>query len=69
MRSLPKPLKDVLKNTGRNCHENLNPMLVELTYDGGPALKIDYDLGMQAVMFDMDGKTGNGSALKKWSPD
>ena len=68
-RSLPKSLKDVLKNTGKNYGENLNPMLIEVTYDGGPALKIDYDLGMQAGMFDMDDKTGNVSALKESSPD
>ena len=37
-------------------------MLVELTYYRGPALKIDYDLGMRAVIIDMDDKTGNVSA-------
>ena len=68
-RSLPKSLKDVLKNTGKNYGENLNPMLIEVTYDGGPALKIDYDLGMQAGMFDMDDKTGNVTALTESSPD
>jgi len=40
-RNLPKSLKDVLKNTGKNYGENLNPMLVEVSYEGAPALKID----------------------------
>ncbi len=68
-RSLPNSLKDVLKNTGKNFGENLNPKLVEVTYEGGSALKIDYELGINAGMFDMDDKTRNVSALKETSPD
>jgi hypothetical protein len=68
-RNLPKSLKDVLKNTGKNYGENLNPMLVEVSYEGAPALKIDYSLGMQAGMFDMDDKTANVSSLKGNAPD
>ena len=56
-RILPKSIKDILKTIGKNFGENLNSYLVEDELDGKKVLKIDFDLSVNASMFDMDDKT------------
>ena len=63
VRILPKSLKDILKTVGKNFGENINTYLVEEELDGKKAIKIDFDLSVNASMFDMDDKTSSISKL------
>ena len=64
VRMLPKSLKDILKTVGKNFGENINTYLIEEQLDGKKAIKIDYDLSVNASMFDVDDKTSSISKLK-----
>ncbi len=64
VRILPKSLKDVLKNVSKNYGENINTYLVEEEFDGKKAIKIDFDLSVNASMFGMNNKTSSISKLK-----
>ena len=64
IRILPKSLKDILKTVSKNYGENINTYLVEEELDGKKAIKIDFDLSVNASMFDMEDKTSSISKLK-----
>ena len=64
VRIFPKSLKDTLKATGKNFGENLNSFLVEDTLNGTKVIRLDYELGVNASMFDMDDQTSSASSLK-----
>ena len=64
VRMLPKSLKDILKTVGKNFGENINTYLVEEKLDGKKAIKIDFDLSVNASMFKMHDKTSSISKLK-----
>lgn len=63
-RILPKSIKDIMKTIGKNFGENLNSYLVEEELEGKKVVKIDFDLSVNASMFDMDDKTSSISKLK-----
>ena len=64
VRIFPKSLKDTLKATGKNFGENLNSFLVEDTLNGTKVIRLDYELSVNASMFDMDDQTSSASSLK-----
>ena len=64
VRVFPKTLKNTLKAAGKRFDINPYTFLIEDTLNGNKVIKLDFDLGINASMFDVDGQTSSLSSLK-----